>query len=186
MPVCNGLEAVPSDFVAHLEPQGSHRCSTSSMSADECLEAVGLFAPDGEFPVLHQASWAHVPVGCSKHIGNHDAYFNTRANAVNAGDWRPVCQGAAAVPSDIEAHLEPVGSHTCSTSSVSADECLEAVGLFHGRGEGFPVLHRASWAHVPTGCSKHSGNNDAYFNTRGNGVNAGDWMQVCTGEGEED
>jgi len=180
MPVCSGVEAVPSDIVAHLEAQGSHRCSTASVSAEECLEAVGLFAPDGQFPVLHEASWAHVPTGCSKHSGNHDAYFNSHTNGVNEGGWIPVCSGPEFVQSDIVAHLEAQGSHTCSTSSVSAEECLEAVGLFAPDGQ-FPVLHSASWAHVPTGCSKHSGNHDAYFNSRANGVNEGGWIPVCNG-----
>jgi len=181
IPVCNGPAAVLSNFVAHVEPQGSHRCSTSSVSAEECLEAVGLFAPEGRFPVLHSSGWAHVPTGCSKNPANHHAYFNTRDNGVNNGDWIPVCNGPEAVLSNFVAHEEPKGSHSCSTSSVSAEDCLEAVGLFHPRGEGAPVLHSSGWAHVPTGCSKNHANHAAYFNTNANGVNSGDYIPVCNG-----
>jgi len=180
-PVCAGTEQA-STLIAHLEPQGSNACSTNSVSELECLEAVRLLLPEGrsELPVLHISAAA--PVGCSMNMANWHGYFNRASSGSNTGAYSPVCTGPA-MNGTLVAHLEPVGSNTCDTESISELECLEAVRLLlppFAR-QSSPALSAASWAHLPVGCSMNNDNHNGYFNRADAGNNNGRYSLVCAG-----
>jgi len=187
-PVCSGAEAAAtSELIAHLDPQGSNTCSTASMSEAECLEAVRLLLPAGQRQGrtgLVAGEWGHVPVGCSvQSRGDWAAHFNRRTDGSNDGGYSPVCVGAAATD-QVVAHLDPQGSNTCSTGSISEEECLEAVvELLPARQrQGRRHLVAGSWGHVPVGCSVQSGGDwAAHFNRRHDGSNSGAYSPVCVG-----
>jgi len=79
-------------------------------------------------------------------------------------------------------HFEPEASNTCSTESVTEEECREAVQVLlpeHRRSA--TALHASSWAHLPSGCAVNNDNFHAYFNRHAAGSNNGHYSPVCMG-----
>jgi len=182
-PVCTGA-AIP--VAAHLGIPASDYCSTADVSIESCLQAGRNILPDGaepDDPTLNYGTWPDVPHGCSMNMSNYRIVYNTNSEALNNGNFQPICTGTMIQP---VAHLGVLGSDYCSTADVSIQDCLHAGHnlLPEGAEQADQTLFITTEAKtVPQGCSMDTSNYRILYSSNPNARNDGRYQPICTGSG---